>query len=85
MGQPVAYTDHERRLIATHEAGHATAAFLVAPERRLEVLTIIKRRSALGMLAHGDAEEVYTRSRVGDAGADPDRAGRPVRRGDLLR
>ena len=63
MGQPVSYTVHERRLISTHEAGHATAAFLVAPERRLEVLTIIKRRSALGMLAHGDAEEVYTRSR----------------------
>ncbi len=63
MGQPVAYTVHERRLISTHEAGHATAAFLVAPARRLEVLTIIKRRSALGMLAHGDAEEVYTRSR----------------------
>lgn len=63
LGQPVAYTDHERRLIATHESGHATAAFLVAPDRRLEVLTIIKRRSALGMLAHGDAEEVYTRSR----------------------
>ena len=54
MGQPVAYTDHEKRLIATHEAGHATVAWLVAPERRLEVLTIIKRRSALGMLAHGD-------------------------------
>jgi len=63
MGQPVAYTDHERRLIATHEAGHATAAFLTAPHRRLEVLTIVKRRSALGMLAHGDAEDVYTRSR----------------------
>ncbi|HEX5018537.1 MAG TPA: AAA family ATPase [Actinomycetes bacterium] len=63
MGQPVAYTDHERRLISTHEAGHATTAFLVAPDRRLEVLSIIKRRSALGMLAHGDAEEVYTRSR----------------------
>jgi len=63
LGQPVTYTEHERRLIATHEAGHATVAYLVAPERRLEVLTIIKRRSALGMLAHGDAEEVYTRSR----------------------
>ena len=44
LGQPVGYTDHERRLIATHEAGHATAAYLVAPQRRLEVLTIIKRR-----------------------------------------
>jgi cell division protease FtsH len=64
IGQPVGYTDHEKRLIATHEAGHATAAFLVAPTRRLEVLTIIKRRDALGMLAHGDAEEVYTRSRA---------------------
>ncbi|HEX7187157.1 MAG TPA: AAA family ATPase [Actinomycetes bacterium] len=63
MGQPVAYTDHEKRLIATHEAGHATIAWLVASERRLEVLTIVKRRSALGMLAHGDREEVYTRSR----------------------
>ena len=63
MGQPVAYTAHEKELIATHEAGHATVAWLVAPERRLEVLTIIKRRSALGMLAHGDKDEVYTRSR----------------------
>jgi cell division protease FtsH len=63
MGQPVGYTEHEKRLIATHEAGHATAAWLTAPERRLEVLTIVKRRSALGLLAHGDREEVYTRSR----------------------
>jgi cell division protease FtsH len=63
MGQPVAYTDHEQRLIATHEAGHAVTAWLVAPHRRLEVLTIIKRRDALGLLAHGDAEDVFTRSR----------------------
>jgi cell division protease FtsH len=63
LGQPVAYTDYERRLIATHEAGHATAAYLCAPERRLEILTIIKRRQALGMLAHGDADDVFTRSR----------------------
>ncbi len=64
LGQPVAYTEHEKRLIATHEAGHATAAYLTAPGRRLEVLTIIKRRDALGLLAHGDAEEVFTRSRT---------------------
>jgi ATP-dependent Zn protease len=63
MGQPKAYTAHEERLVATHEAGHATVAWLVAPERRLEVLSIIKRRDALGMLAHGDADDVYTRSR----------------------
>jgi len=64
MGQPVGYTEHEKRLIATHEAGHATVAWLVAPHRRLEILTIIKRRNALGMLAHGDREDVYTRSRA---------------------
>ena len=64
LGSPVGYTDHERRLIATHEAGHATAAWLTAPERRLEVLTIIKRRSSLGLLSHGDREDVYTRSRA---------------------
>ncbi|HZI98675.1 MAG TPA: AAA family ATPase [Actinomycetales bacterium] len=63
LGQPVGYTAHEKALIATHEAGHATVAYLVAPERRLEILTIIKRASALGLLAHGDAEDVYTRSR----------------------
>ena len=64
IGQPVAYTPHEKRLIATHEAGHATVAYLVAPNRRLEILSIIKRRDALGMLAHGDIDEVWTRSRT---------------------
>ncbi len=63
-GQPVEYTDHERRLIATHEAGHATMAYLVAPHRRLEILTIIKRKGSLGLLAHGDRDDVYTRSRT---------------------
>jgi ATP-dependent Zn protease len=36
----------------------------VAPHRRLEILTIVKRASALGLLAHGDADDVYTRSRA---------------------
>jgi len=63
IGQPVEYTDHERALIATHEAGHATLAWLTAPHRRLEVLTIIKRSGSLGLLAHGDRDDVYTRSR----------------------
>ena len=63
LGQPVGYTEHEKRLIATHEAGHAVIAWLVAPQRRLEILTIVKRGGALGLLAHGDREDVYTRSR----------------------
>ncbi|HVS69224.1 MAG TPA: AAA family ATPase [Mycobacteriales bacterium] len=64
LGQPVGYTAHEKRLIATHEAGHATAAYLAAPTRRLDILSIVKRQEALGMLAHGDSDEVYTRSRA---------------------
>jgi ATP-dependent Zn protease len=64
LKQPVAYTDRERKLIATHEAGHATVAYLSPLERRLEVLSIIKRRNALGLLAHGDSAEEYTRSRT---------------------
>jgi ATP-dependent Zn protease len=38
-------------------------AYLTAPDRRLEILTIIKRKGSLGLLAHGDKHDVYTRSR----------------------
>jgi ATP-dependent Zn protease len=63
LGQPVAYTKHEKDLIATHEAGHAVAAYLCGKDRKLEVLSIIKRRTALGLLAHSDLEERFTRTR----------------------
>ncbi len=63
MKNPVQYTDLERRTVATHEAGHATAAYL-AGTRRLEVLSIVKRAGSLGLLAHGDRDEVYTRTRT---------------------
>ena len=63
LKQPVEYTDEERRTIATHEAGHATVAYLVGQNRKLEVLSIIKRRDALGLLAHSDGEERFTRTR----------------------
>ncbi|MDQ3987278.1 MAG: AAA family ATPase [Actinomycetota bacterium] len=63
LAQPVAYTDRERDIIATHEAGHAVAAYLCAKHRKLEVLSIIKRRQALGLLAHSDAEERFTRTK----------------------
>ena len=63
LGDPIAYTEREARLIATHEAGHAVVAHIVAPHRRLEVLTIVKRKDALGLLAHNDTEDIYTRGR----------------------
>ena len=63
LKQPVEYTEDEKRTIATHEAGHATVAYLVGQNRKLEVLSIIKRRDALGLLAHSDGEEKFTRTR----------------------
>jgi ATP-dependent Zn protease len=63
LAQPVAYTDRERDMIATHEAGHAVAAYLVAKDRKLEVLSIIKRKQALGLLAHSDTEERFTKTK----------------------
>jgi cell division protease FtsH len=64
LAQPTTYTDEERRAIATHEAGHATAAYFLGTTRRLEVLSIIKRRQSLGLLAHADLEERFTQSRT---------------------
>ena len=60
LKQPVEYAEAERRAIATHEAGHATVAHLVGKGRKLEVLSIIKRGQALGLLAHSDIEERFT-------------------------
>jgi ATP-dependent Zn protease len=64
LKQPVDYSEDERRTIATHEAGHAVIAHLVGQNRKLEVLSIIKRRESLGLLAHSDTEERYTRTRT---------------------
>ena len=63
LGQPTTYTDGERQTIATHEAGHAVAAYLCGKGRKLEVLSIIKRRGSLGLLAHSDMEERFTKTR----------------------
>jgi cell division protease FtsH len=64
LAQPTVYAEKERITIATHEAGHAVAAWLVSPERKLEVLSIIKRSVALGLLAHSEPEERFTKTRA---------------------
>ncbi len=63
LGHPMEYTEAERRTIATHESGHATVAWLVGKSRKLEVLSIIKRKDALGLLAHSDVEERFLKSK----------------------
>ncbi len=63
LAQPVEYTEAERRTIATHESGHATVAWkLVGRSRKLDVLSIIKRNAALGLLAHSEIEERFTQT-----------------------
>jgi ATP-dependent Zn protease len=64
LKQPVTYTPLEKEMVATHEAGHAVAAYLSGVGRRLEVLSIVKRKDALGLLAHNDTEERWTRTRT---------------------
>ena len=63
LAQPVEYAEQERLIIATHEAGHAVVAHLEGETRRLEVLSIIKRRDALGLLAHSPIEERFTHTK----------------------
>jgi ATP-dependent Zn protease len=63
LAQPVEYTEAERRTIATHESGHATVAWLAGRGRKLDVLSIVKRRDALGLLSHSDEEERFTKTR----------------------
>ena len=64
LAQPVEYTEAELRTIATHEAGHATVAYLVGAGRKLDVLSVVKRKDALGLLAHSDMEERFMKTRA---------------------
>jgi len=64
LAEPTEYTAEERETIAVHESGHAVVAHLVGKGRKLDVLSIVKRKDALGLLAHSETEERYTRRRT---------------------
>jgi ATP-dependent Zn protease len=70
LKQPVTYTPLEKEMVATHEAGHAVAAYLSGIGRKLEVLSIIKRKDALGLLAHNATEELWFGESTTGPGAD---------------
>jgi ATP-dependent Zn protease len=61
--QQVSYTESDRASVAAHEAGHAAVAYFLDKSRKLEVLSIIKRRESLGVLAHSATEERFLNSR----------------------
>ena len=60
VAQEMGYHPDERRRIAIHEAGHALTAVLT--RRDVKVASILRRSSALGLVAHGDAEERFLRT-----------------------
>jgi cell division protease FtsH len=61
LKQPVKYTPKEKEMTAVHEAGHAVASYtLQKEERQIQVITIIKRESALGLVHGMPLEERYS-------------------------
>ncbi len=54
--------DRERRIVAYHEAGHATCRKLLGLDPP-EILSILPRGSALGFVAHSPREDSYLKSR----------------------
>lgn len=63
LPNPQAYTEDERFRVATHEAGHAVCAYLAGVGRKLEILSIIKRKDSLGLLGHSEDTERFTKTR----------------------
>jgi ATP-dependent Zn protease len=63
LAEPTEYTAAERETIAAHEAGHAVVAYLAGKGRTMNLLSIVKRKEALGLLAHTETEERYTKRR----------------------
>ncbi len=60
VAHEMGYHPDERRRIALHEAGHALTAVLT--RRDVKVASILRRSSALGLVAHGDSEERFLRT-----------------------
>lgn len=64
LKQPVKYTDKEKVMTAVHEAGHAVASReLLSDVEQIQVVTIIKREAALGLVHSLELEERFSRSK----------------------
>ncbi len=62
LGPPedVDYVQRERHAVAIHEASHAVTAHLLGAHRRIDMVSIEKRSSTLGMVKSQSEEERYT-------------------------
>ncbi|HEX6330114.1 MAG TPA: AAA family ATPase [Actinomycetota bacterium] len=60
LKQAVTYSQREKEMVAVHEAAHAVVAYaLKRDEQQLQVITIQKRESALGLVSRQNLEESY--------------------------
>jgi cell division protease FtsH len=63
LKQPVNYSPWEKEATAIHEAGHAVAAWFLEPSESVQVITIQKRESALGLVHTMELEERFSKTR----------------------
>ena len=78
-------TDHEKRIIAYHEAGHALCRELLPSVEKLHKVSIVPRGHALGYAMSLPEEDRYLKSKEELTRAPRRRARRPRRRADRLR
>ncbi|MEX2202586.1 MAG: AAA family ATPase [Actinomycetota bacterium] len=63
LKQPVKYSEREKGMVALHEAAHAVASYaLERGEMQIQVITIQKRESALGLVSTQQVEEMFLRT-----------------------
>ncbi|MGZ4130066.1 MAG: AAA family ATPase [Actinomycetota bacterium] len=63
LKQPVKYSTREKEMVALHEASHAVASYsLERADMQIQVITIQKRESALGLVSTQEIEEMFLRT-----------------------
>jgi ATP-dependent Zn protease len=63
LKQQVKYLQREKDMVATHEAAHAVASYsLERGELQIQVISIQKRESALGLVSTQQIEEMFLRT-----------------------
>jgi cell division protease FtsH len=63
LKQPVKYSPREKAMVAVHEGAHAVASYaLERDEMQIQVITIQKRESALGLVSSQQIEEMFLRT-----------------------
>lgn len=63
LKQPVKYLQREKEMVAVHEAAHAVASYsLERGELQIQVISIQKRESALGLVSTQEIDEMFLRT-----------------------